>query len=177
VAVAARVTWRFFGRENPSFISPIRPSPRSQPQISTLGNSPCGYADTGATWKRGRSAGCATSFYPSEWAKRSAVVDYGVRHRIIHVIPFGPNLDRELVDRFCTVKRADFENSLRILYVSVDWRRKNGDLVLKIGRGLRRVGVPCQLFLVGQIPVTVQAEDGVNVIGFLDKTKPADLNG
>src|SRR5271165_6834752 len=30
--------------------------------------------------------------YPSEWARRSAVEDYGVDDRIIHVLPFGPNL-------------------------------------------------------------------------------------
>ena len=113
--------------------------------------------------------------YPSEWARRSAVEDYGVDDRIIHVLPFGPNLSRELLGKFRVVKTADFANSLRILFVAVDWERKNGDLVLEIGRALRRAGLPCELFLVGRIPATVRTGNGINVVGFLDKNDPADL--
>jgi glycosyltransferase involved in cell wall biosynthesis len=113
--------------------------------------------------------------YPSQWARRSAVEDYGVDDRIIHVLPFGPNLSGELLGKFRTVKTADFAGSLRILYVAVDWERKNGDLVLEIGRALRSAGLPCELFLVGRIPATVRSGNGINVVGFLDKNDPADL--
>jgi glycosyltransferase involved in cell wall biosynthesis len=112
--------------------------------------------------------------YPSEWARLSAVEDYGVDDRIIHVMPFGPNLNRELVDKFRTVKTADFADSLRILYVSADWKRKNGDLVIEICRALRAVGLPCELFLVGRIPTTVQSGEGIHVIGFLDQNDLGD---
>jgi glycosyltransferase involved in cell wall biosynthesis len=113
--------------------------------------------------------------YPSEWARRSAVEDYGMDDRIIHVMPFGPNLSRELLGQYRTVKIADFNSSVRILCVAADWKRKNGDYVLEIGRALRRAGLPCELFLVGRIPATVRSGDGVHVIGFLNKNDPAHL--
>ncbi len=113
--------------------------------------------------------------YPSEWARLSAIDDYGVDDGIIHVIPFGPNFNRELMDKFRTVKTADFADSLRILYVAVDWKRKNGDLVIEIGRALRSAGLPCELFLVGRIPATVGAGEGIHVVGFLDKNDAGDL--
>lgn len=113
--------------------------------------------------------------YPSEWARLSAIDDYGVDDGIIHVIPFGPNFNRELLDKFRTVKTADFADLLRILYVAVDWKRKNGDLVIEIGRALRSAGLPCELFLVGRIPATVGAGEGIHVVGFLDKNDAGDL--
>ena len=113
--------------------------------------------------------------YPSQWARLSAIEDYGVDDKIIHVMPFGPNFSRELLDKFRTVKTADFAETLRILYVAVDWKRKNGNLVLEIGRALRDAGLRCELFLVGRIPATVQAGEGIHIIGFLDKTDSGDL--
>src|SRR5262249_16131295 len=59
-------------------------------------------------------------FYPSQWARRSAVKDYGVDDGKVHVLPFGPNLSGELLGKFRTVKAADFNRSLRILYVAAD---------------------------------------------------------
>lgn len=113
--------------------------------------------------------------FPSDWAKRSAIEDYGVDAGLIRVIPFGPNFKRELLDKFRTTKTADFASGIRILYVAVDWKRKNGDLVLKIGRTLRDAGVPCELFLVGRIPGSVQADGSVHVVGYLDKNDPRDV--
>jgi glycosyltransferase involved in cell wall biosynthesis len=113
--------------------------------------------------------------YPSEWARLSAVEDYGVEVSRIHVMPFGPNLDRRLLAKSRAVKNVDFTNSLRLLYVSADWERKNGGLVLEISRALRSCGLPCELFLVGDIPANVGAEDWVHIVGGLDKSKPADL--
>ncbi len=88
--------------------------------------------------------------YPSEWARLSAIKDYGVDDKIIHVVPFGTNISKDLLAKFRTVKTADFADSLRILFVAVDWKRKNGDLVLEIGRALRCAGLSCELFLSGQ---------------------------
>jgi glycosyltransferase involved in cell wall biosynthesis len=113
--------------------------------------------------------------FPSEWARLSAIEDYGVSSDIIRVIPFGPNFDRDLLDKYRTTKTADFASSLRILYVAADWERKKGDLVLDIGKALRDAGLPCEVFLVGRIPATVQSGNGVHVVGFLDKNHPDDL--
>lgn len=113
--------------------------------------------------------------YPSEWARLSAVKDYGVDDAKIHVMPFGPNFSAELLAQFRTVKAADFAGPLRILYVSTDWKLKSGDLVIEICGALRGTGLACEVFLVGRIPTTVQAGDGVHLVGFLDKYNPAHL--
>ena len=113
--------------------------------------------------------------YPSQWARLSAVDDYGVEDKVIHVMPFGPNLSAEQLKRFRTVKIADFHDSLRILYVAADWERKNGDLVLEICHRLRRRGWPCELFLVGHIPAGVESTNGVHNVGFLNKNDAHDL--
>jgi glycosyltransferase involved in cell wall biosynthesis len=114
--------------------------------------------------------------YPSEWARHSAIEDYGIASSKIMVMPFGPNLSKEVLDRFRAIKAADYAESLRLLYIAVDWKRKNGDFAIEIARTLRRAGWPCELFLVGRIPPTVGPEEGIHIIGPLDKNDPADLN-
>jgi glycosyltransferase involved in cell wall biosynthesis len=113
--------------------------------------------------------------YPSEWARQSAVEDYGIDDRKIVVMPFGPNLSSELLDRSRNLKAADFAASLRLLYVAVDWTRKNGELVLDIAHLLRKAGWPCELALVGCIPATVQSSESIQIVGFLDKNDPANV--
>lgn len=113
--------------------------------------------------------------YPSEWARQSAIDDYDIDGGKIRVLPFGPNITSALVNQFYIPKDTQFRDTLRMLYVAAEWERKNGDLVLEIGRSLRRFGFPCQLFLVGRIPPQIKAEDGVEIIGYLDKNNLSDL--
>ena len=119
--------------------------------------------------------GAAHVIYPSGWAKSSAVRDYGACAGKIEVTPFGPNLRPEVIDRFCTVKSADFDRPVRLLYVSSDWARKGGDLAVAIAEALRRRGLPCEIYLVGQIPPQIKESETVHPVGPLDKRRPDDV--
>lgn len=113
--------------------------------------------------------------FSSEWAKRSAVQDYSVPADAVIVAPLGPNITRETIDRFRTVKVADFEQGVRILFVAADWKRKGGPIVLEIKRILEALGVPCELSLVGNHDPDLNTGKGVNLVGRLDKSDPEAL--
>ena len=113
--------------------------------------------------------------YSSEWAKTSAVVDYGMMPDIVEVMPLGPNIRAELIDRFRITKYADFSDGVRLLFIGADWNRKGGPLVLDIKRLLDSRGIPCELFLVGNCPKNLPDEDGVHVLGRLYKSDEQQL--
>jgi glycosyltransferase involved in cell wall biosynthesis len=113
--------------------------------------------------------------FSSEWAKTSAVVHYGMMPDIIDVMPLGPNIGAEVIDRFRITKYADFSNGVRLLFIGADWDRKGGPLVLDIKRLLDSRGIPCELFLVGNCPKDLPDEDGIHVLGRLYKSDEKQL--
>lgn len=113
--------------------------------------------------------------YPSEWAKDQAIEYYGVSDTAIEVLPFGPNIPTTLIKRFARSKQVEIKTNINILYVGMDWQRKGGALVLEIGSKLRARSLRCRIFLVGRIPKHIVTDEGVSVIGFLDKNRPEHL--
>ncbi len=112
------------------------------------------------------------AIYASEWAAESAVRDYGVDRAKIRVIPFGANLpvtrtDFE-IDRIIANRRGDL---CRLLFVGVDWKRKGGDVALRITKRLNDRGIRAELTIVGATPeVPEKMKDLVNVVGFVSKS-------
>jgi glycosyltransferase involved in cell wall biosynthesis len=106
----------------------------------------------------------------SDWAKRSAIVDYGAAPATITVLPLGPNIGSDLIERYKPTKIADFLGGVRLLFIGADWERKGGPVVLEIKRHLDSLGIPCELFLVGNCPKDMPLENGINVLGRLDKS-------
>jgi glycosyltransferase involved in cell wall biosynthesis len=94
-------------------------------------------------------ATCAAAIYPSDWAARSAVEDYGTDPRKVHVVPFGANADPPACDEIsAAIERKSFE-TFHILFIGRDWPRKGGDIVLKACRSAVAQGVPLHLDIVG----------------------------
>lgn len=89
----------------------------------------------------------------SEWAKRSAVEDYGFTENKIIVQPVGANLTPLSEDRNWG---ETFENrnskTCRLLWVGVDWERKGGDIAIEIARRLNDCGLRTRLDMVGVAP-------------------------
>jgi len=110
----------------------------------------------------------------SDWTKQSAVADYGMDENRIKVISFGPNIATELIDKFYRPKSSDF-SCIKLLFVSADWERKNGELVLQIAEVLKSRGLACEVILVGQVPDKVPKQKETRVVGFLDKTTSAGI--
>ncbi len=113
--------------------------------------------------------------YSSEWARESAVKDYGIAPQLITVLPFGPNIDADTIDRYETVKQADFSNGIRLLFVAAEWARKGGPTVLEVKRILDERGFHCELTLVGACAPEVRTGNGVQVVGTLQKQVPEQL--
>ena len=110
--------------------------------------------------------------YPSDWAARSAVQDYGADPAKVAVVPWGANLatwpDREDV----LAPRAP--GPWRLLLTGVDWRRKGADIAVDALRILRRRGVEVDLTVCGTTPPQPIALEGLTVIPYLDKSDPND---
>jgi glycosyltransferase involved in cell wall biosynthesis len=117
---------------------------------------------------------CDHIIYPSEWAARSAQVDYHVPREKIYEIPFGPNFPDHLIERYYVPKTL-IGGEIRIVFVSADWDRKNGDLAVEVCRLLRESGLNARLLAIGNTPHHVRRIEFVEDRGFLRKSDTNQL--
>jgi glycosyltransferase involved in cell wall biosynthesis len=113
--------------------------------------------------------------YPSRWAVESARSDYGVPKAKIFELPFGPNFPDALLSQADSSKSVNLAGEVRILFVSADWKRKNGDKAIQICQLLIGAGVNVRLVTVGDTPKFVKELSFVTDKGFLRKSDPAQL--
>lgn len=99
----------------------------------------------------------------SDWSKASLMSDYGVPEKKIHVIGQGRNVDVE------PPEGRDWFTP-RFLFVGRDWRRKNGDAVVRAFRRLREQRPDAHLDVVGIYPAI--EEKGVQGHGHLSYGNP-----
>jgi len=111
----------------------------------------------------------------SDWARSSAIADYGVAPAVISVMPLGPNIRSDVIDRFSTIKSADFRAGVRLLFIGADWDRKGGGIALNVKQHLDSMGVPCELFIVGNCPDDLTTGNGIHVLGRLYKSDEKQL--
>jgi glycosyltransferase involved in cell wall biosynthesis len=110
----------------------------------------------------------------ADWAKDSAIRDYGIAPEKITVLPSPPNCDH-IPDR-STVLREKRHDVCNLLFIGVDWHRKGGDIAVAVTEELNRQGVPARLHLCGcRLPSTYTGHPHLEVIGFLDKNAPGDM--
>lgn len=88
--------------------------------------------------------------YPTWWAARSAIEDYGIDPDRILVQPFGANLDDPPPRKDVLGPREP--GPLRLLFCGVNWQRKGGDTVLGALRHLRAKGIDAELCVLGCTP-------------------------
>lgn len=111
--------------------------------------------------------------YPTEWAARSAVEDYGADPARIRIMPYGANLDT-LPDRAAALApRRD--GPLRLIFVGVDWVRKGGAIAVEALSELTAAGIPAEMTIVGCVPPKDVPADNLTVHPFLSKNKPEEL--
>lgn len=108
----------------------------------------------------------------SDWAKESAIGDYGVEPEKVSVVPFGANLE--------FIPTADQLNYManqpcRLLFLGVEWIRKGGAIALDTYKILKQQGVNAKLLIVGCVPPAPIDDSNVTVIPYLDKNNPADF--
>jgi glycosyltransferase involved in cell wall biosynthesis len=110
--------------------------------------------------------------YPSAWAARSAVQDYGADPESVHVVPFGANMDtwpsRE------KALEPPPHDICRLLFVGTNWERKGGEIAFDTLLAVERLGVPVELTIVGCRPPERFRHEKLRVIPFLNKNNPQE---
>lgn len=110
--------------------------------------------------------------YPSAWAARSAMQDYGADPESVHVVPFGANID-EWPPRQ-KVLEAPPHDRCRLLFVGTNWERKGGEIAFDTLLAMERLGVPAELTIVGCRPPERFRHASLRVIPFLNKNNPQE---
>lgn len=108
-----------------------------------------------------------TQVYPSDWAANFVKSYYDAKQ--VFIAKMGANIDAE-PDEKELVKQ--FDSTIHILFVGVDWQRKGGDLVFDTIMQLDQKGVDFHLTVCGCKPPKKHPK--MTVIPFLDKNKSED---
>jgi glycosyltransferase involved in cell wall biosynthesis len=117
----------------------------------------------------------------SRFAAESVRRDYGVPDERIHVVVPGANLDPELYRRWEATAgqaRSRTSDTLRLVMVSTQWRRKGLDRLLRALSLARRDGLRATLKVIGssreELPPELAAQEGVEWLGRINKDTEAD---
>lgn len=109
--------------------------------------------------------------YPTEWAARSAIEEYGANPGKVHVVAYGANMI-EVPSRVDALAPRT-GTTRKILFVGVDWEIKGGALAVECLRLMRAAGIDVEMTVVGCVPPQPVAEPGLAVIPFLHKSDPS----
>lgn len=107
--------------------------------------------------------------YSSEWAKKSAINDYGAHPDKISVIEFGANLD----DVPSSLQTSEYQ-ICNLLFNGRSWKRKNGDKAIAIYQQLKESGIHCKLTIIGSQPSHTVENKDIVVYPHLDKSRTED---
>lgn len=110
--------------------------------------------------------------FTSHWAADSAVKDYGVDKEKVFVIPLGANMDDLPSHEVINEKFSNKE--LTLLFLSVDWERKGGDIAFETLVHLHKNGINAKLIVCGCIPPPQFRHEKMEVIPFLNKNIDED---
>lgn len=114
--------------------------------------------------------------FASEWAKDGAVNFYQTDSQKIHVLPFGANM----IDRYQGYKEhATDDNTIRLLLVGVEWKRKGVDIAIDCVRLLnkRQNKYSFDLTIIGvDKPASQEYEPYIHILGRLNKDVPEEYD-
>ena len=105
---------------------------------------------------------------PSEWVRASVCSTYGKAEEKTVLIPFGANIDE------APTPSSGGDGEFNILFCGVEWERKGGDVAVDAFRHLRRSHPECKLYLVGCKPPYEITDEGIELVGFLNKNNPEE---
>lgn len=107
--------------------------------------------------------------YSSEWAKQSAINDYGAHPDKISVIEFGAN-----IDDVPSLLQALKYQTCNLLFNGRNWKKKNGDKAIAIYQQLKEAGIHCKLTIIGSQPEHIVEDKDIVIYPHLDKSRTED---
>jgi glycosyltransferase involved in cell wall biosynthesis len=116
-------------------------------------------------------SGAEICFFPSDWARSSAIAAHGGKSERSITAPWGANLIADAITDPETRSATDW----RLLFVGTDWLGKGGDIALATVAKMRQQGRNVQIDIVGSAPSSPHPTiEGVTFHGFLNKNEPGD---
>lgn len=117
---------------------------------------------------------CRLAFFSSDWAARAASDLYGISPDKCRVVPFGANLEiNHDVNAVKTMIHARDRETIKLLFIGVEWYRKGADIVLNVAKALHAKGKKVELTFVGVTPPAGEViPNYVTVTGFISKHTP-----
>lgn len=112
--------------------------------------------------------------FSSHWAVESAIKDYDVTTNKIEVIHMGANIEK-VPEREIIFEKEQNE-ILTLLFLSVDWERKGGDIAFNTLKQLFASGIHARLIVCGCTPPPQYAHPAMEVVPFLNKNEAKDFD-
>ena len=123
---------------------------------------------------------CQKILFSSLWASDSARDIYNISEKKLDVLSFGSNidvhLDQDELEQVVIEKTKQIQ--IRLLFISMDWKRKGGEKVLELFDFIQAKGRHVRLDIVGTHPeINRKTSSGSSIVihGRLDKNKPEDV--
>jgi glycosyltransferase involved in cell wall biosynthesis len=112
------------------------------------------------------------AIYSSDWAAQSAINDYGAEPDRVKVVPFGSNTDSPFdSETIKDVIASRFSDRCKLLFLTVDWERKGGNVAYQVAKQLNQAGLKTELTVVGCQPqIEEPLPDFVKALGFISKS-------
>ncbi len=112
------------------------------------------------------------AIYSSDWAAQSAINDYGADPAKVKVVPFGSNVDSPFDSK--TIKdviKSRSSDRCKLLFLTIDWDRKGGDVAFQVAKQLNQSGLTTELTVVGCQPkIEEPLPDFIKALGFISKS-------
>ena len=89
----------------------------------------------------------------SEWAAQEVISRYQVDPSKVRVVPFGANIPSSYdFDEIRDVINSRPSDKCRLLFIGGDWKRKGGDIAVRVASELNQSGLKTELTIVGCSP-------------------------
>lgn len=116
-------------------------------------------------------ANCDLLLFASDWAAQSAIRDYHINVQKVRVVPFGANIQTERSEyEIKNIIKNRAKDVCNLLFVGVNWKRKGGNIALKIAERLHNDGINVHLDIVGIKKMPVALPDYATHHGFVSKS-------
>ncbi|MDC0584661.1 glycosyltransferase family 4 protein [Bacteroidales bacterium] len=108
--------------------------------------------------------------FSSTWAYDSAISDYKVDEKKIHLIPYGANFVN--LPKTEDIINKPVDDVCNLFFIGVDWVRKGGELAYQTFIELKKMGLKVHFTVIGTLIPNDYPKDDTTEIKFLDKNDP-----